>query len=114
MRRATDRLCALDPGDRCARARQKLADATARVRTACPSCPEAAGSAFSNEEKAEQAPAPATNAAAEETVQKKNGGCAGCALGDRDPGGAGYGAWLVALALAARRLRPRARQRRTP
>lgn len=114
MRRATDRLCAMDPGDRCARARQKLADATARVRSACPSCPEAAGHALSDAEKAEEAPAPVAPAAAQEAVQKKNGGCAGCTLGGRDSGPAGHAAWLLALALAARRLRARARERRTP
>jgi hypothetical protein len=113
MRRATDRLCVLDPGDRCARTRQKLADATARVRSACPGCAEPAGGTFSDESKAAGAPAPPTNAPAEETVQKKSGGCAGCTLGGYTSGSAEGAGWLLALALAMRRLRARARQRRT-
>ncbi len=104
MRRATDRLCAMDPGDRCARARQKLADATGRVRSACPSCPEATGRTFPESEKTEAAPPPASNAAAEETVQKKSGGCAGCAIGSAS-GRAPSAAWLLALALLLRRRR---------
>ena len=78
MRRATERLCALDPGDRCASARKKLGDATGHVRSACPDC------AVPLEEKKPVAPpppaeAPASPSATElETVQRK-GGCAGCA-----------------------------------
>jgi len=124
MSRATDRLCAMDPGDRCARARQKLADATARVRSACPSCPQAAQQTLPESEKAEQAPTPSGNAAvAEETVQKKSGGCGGCTLGAPD-GGARGAAWLLGLALlllrrgrAANRREDsgaRARERRAP
>jgi len=111
MRRATERLCALDPGDRCARARQKLADATAHVRSACPSCPEATGRVLDESQKAEPAPAPASNATvAEETVQKKSGGCGGCAIGSaRDAPGA---AWLLGLALLMLRKGRRAARRR--
>ena len=114
----------MDPGDRCTRARQKLADATARVRSACPSCPQAAGQAFPESEKAEEAPAPPGNAAvAEETVQKKSGGCGGCTLGSAH-GGSHGAAWLLGLALlmlrrgraAGRRedSGARARERRAP
>jgi len=111
MRRATERLCAMDPGDRCARARQKLADATAHVRSACPSCPQAAQQTFPESEKAEEAPAPSGNAAvAEETVQKKSGGCGGCTLGSAD-GGTHGAAWLLGLALLLlRRGRPASRR----
>jgi hypothetical protein len=107
MRRATERLCEMDPGDRCARARQKLADATARVRNACPSCPEATGRMFAPEsEKAQEAPPPPASspAVAEETVQKKNGGCGGCAIGSTY-GGAPGAAWLLGLALLMLRKR---------
>src|SRR5262245_17931566 len=38
MQRAADRLCALDPGPRCAAARAKVKDAAGRVRTSCPEC----------------------------------------------------------------------------
>jgi len=111
MRRATERLCAMDPGDRCARARQKLADATARVRSACPSCPQAAQQTLPESEKAEEAPTPSGNAAvAEETVQKKSGGCGACTLGS--PQGDTHGAaWLLGLAFLMLR-RGRATRRR--
>ena len=78
MKHATERLCALDPGDRCASAKKKLDDATTRVRTACPVCAEAL-----EEKKPVAAPRPAEapasmNVVEAESVQKK-GGCAGCA-----------------------------------
>ncbi|HEX8796212.1 MAG TPA: MYXO-CTERM sorting domain-containing protein [Polyangiaceae bacterium] len=98
MRRATDRLCALDPGDRCTRARQKLANATTRVRSACPSCAEPTGQALDEAAKAPPAPEPVNTAAQEETVQKKSGGCAGCTVGDA-PTDAPSAAWLLALGL---------------
>jgi MYXO-CTERM domain-containing protein len=108
MRRATERLCAMDPGDRCVRARQKLADATAHVTSACPSCPEATGRTFPESQKAEEAPAPASNAAvAEETVQKKSGGCTLASAHDGSPGAA----WLLGLALLVLRKRRAARAR---
>jgi hypothetical protein len=105
MRRATERLCEMDPGERCARARQKLAEATAHVRSACPSCPEATGRMFPESEKAE-APAPPTGnaAVAEETVQKKSGGCGGCTLGSAHGSSPGA-AWLLGLALLMLRKR---------
>ena len=110
MRRATERLCAMDPGDRCARARQKLADATAHVRNACPSCPEATGRMFPESEKAEAPAPPAGNAAvAEETVQKKSGGCGGCTVGSAY--GAPGAAWLFGLALLMLRKRRAAARR---
>jgi MYXO-CTERM domain-containing protein len=79
MRRATERLCALDPGDRCASAKKKLDDATTHVRSACPACP-----APLDEEKKPVPPPPPPEALASppavamESVQRK-GGCAGCA-----------------------------------
>lgn len=78
MRHATERLCALDPGDRCASAKSKLADATTRVQKACPVC---AGQLEEKKPVATPPPAeaPATmNLVQAESVQKK-GGCAGCA-----------------------------------
>jgi hypothetical protein len=38
IRRAADKICALEPGPRCDVARTKAADATRRVRDACPDC----------------------------------------------------------------------------
>jgi MYXO-CTERM domain-containing protein len=111
MRRATEHLCAIDAGDRCARARQKLADATAHVRAACPAC----GAELRDETGAKGADAPATKAPteapapptmAEEAQVSKRGGCAGCATssptgGDLAPLGA------VAIGLLALRRRTR-------
>jgi MYXO-CTERM domain-containing protein len=79
MRRATERLCALDPGDRCASARKKLDDATTHVRSACPAC----ATQLDEEKKPVPRPPPpealASPPAVEmESVQRK-GGCAGCA-----------------------------------
>lgn len=98
MRRATERLCTMDPGDRCALARQKLANATARVKSACPSCAEAMGQALDESAKAEAAPEPVITAAQSEEVQKKSGGCAGCTISAAS-GDAPSGAWLLALLL---------------
>ena len=78
MKHATERLCALDPGDRCASAKSKLADATTRVRTACPVCPEQL-----EEKKPVATPTPAEAPSSMELVEttavQKKGGCAGCA-----------------------------------
>jgi hypothetical protein len=42
IRRAADRICALEPGPRCDAARAKANDTTRRVEDACPSCAAAA------------------------------------------------------------------------
>lgn len=104
MRHATERLCALDPGDRCASAKKKLDDATSRVRTACPVCPEPL-----EEKKPVAAPPPAEAPASEhlvemESVQKK-GGCAGCATASAPADAAVPLALTGLLVLAARRRR---------
>ncbi|HEY3819471.1 MAG TPA: MYXO-CTERM sorting domain-containing protein [Polyangiaceae bacterium] len=78
MKRATERLCALDPGDRCASAKKKLDDATIHVRSACPACAEAL-----EELKPTATPVPQEAPAGENVVEAesvpKKGGCAGCA-----------------------------------
>jgi MYXO-CTERM domain-containing protein len=78
MRHAADRLCSLDPGDRCARARHKVEEASARVRSSCPSC--------AVEQEGEKAfappptsPAPPTETVAQEAQVQRRGGCGGCA-----------------------------------
>jgi len=81
MRRAADRLCQLDPGDRCAKARQKVADATARVNASCPSCAQPTSNAGPSESKEAEA-------VAQESAPRKGGGCAGCTSA---PGGDGLG-----------------------
>jgi len=104
MRRAAEHLCALDGGQRCAEARQKVTAATERVRAACPSCAQALGG---------PAPAPATAPAPAQAVElessSRRGGCAGCAVSPVDADGPGPLAAAAAAALLARRRRRRAR-----
>ena len=116
MRRATEHLCTLDAGDRCATARQKLADATAHVRAACPAC----GGELRDETNGtkpgppplspvpkEAPPPPATVNAAEEAQVSKRGGCAGCATSGPAGGDvAPLGVAVIGL-LALRRRRAR-------
>jgi hypothetical protein len=125
MRRATERLCALDPGDRCVVARRKLDDATTRVRASCPSCAQPLGgtpadaaqggegagattpaSAPPPQPQAAPAGAPATENA--EEVQSKRGGCAACTVGagaDDALAAAGAAAGLLFAACSRRRRR---------
>jgi MYXO-CTERM domain-containing protein len=105
MRRAAERLCVLDPGDRCTSAKKKLDEATTRVRTACPACPEA----LTQEKQAGAPPSPAPavtgmTAVENESVQRK-GGCAGCATSSAPSDAIAplALAGLVALALRRRR-----------
>jgi hypothetical protein len=124
MRRATERLCAIEPGERCAEALRKVADAAQRVAAACPTCPESLatapqphGAAKSFEASAETTqatsappgPHPTSLVASEET--RKRGGCAGCTTTPwRDGSSAGILGGAVALVLLARRRRrPEAR-----
>ena len=105
MKHATERLCALDPGDRCASAKSKLADATTRVQKACPVCAEAL-----EEKKPVATPAPgeapsSMNVVEAASVQKK-GGCAGCATTSA-PADAVGPLGLVGLALLVLRRRRR-------
>jgi MYXO-CTERM domain-containing protein len=87
MRNATEKLCALDPGVRCANARQRLEAASAHVRTACPTCPEplgetpAAGAASTNLPPQAQPTMTESYAA----VAPRKGGCAGCAISSAAP-----------------------------
>jgi MYXO-CTERM domain-containing protein len=79
MKRATLRLCALDPGDRCAAAQQKLQAATAHVRASCPECAEELNEAPIGGKTTTPATADVQVLAAQESVQKR-GGCAGCTM----------------------------------
>jgi MYXO-CTERM domain-containing protein len=119
MRRAADRLCQLDPGDRCAKARQKVSDATARVTASCPSCAQptsnaaASGAGQSSAAPPAVPPAPAeaagpsksAEAVEQESAPHKGGGCAGCTSA---PGGDGVATALgvgALVLLGARRRR---------
>jgi len=110
MRHAADRLCALDQGDRCARAQQRVRDATDRVRATCPDCAAA--------NKEEQAKVPAAGEQPQETsatappAEQRGGGCAACAVGMPSVDGGGGGAAAAAAALVALALARTARRQR--
>ncbi|MGH7295238.1 MAG: MYXO-CTERM sorting domain-containing protein [Polyangiaceae bacterium] len=106
MRRATQRLCELDPGDRCTGAKQKLGAATAHVHAACPECAEALGGEPMGGTSAAPAP-PEMEAVAQESVASKRGGCAGCAISETGTGAA----MPVGLALFAGWVARRRRRR---
>lgn len=107
MRRATEHLCTLDAGDRCAKARQKLADATSHVHASCPACAQQLDEE-SRKSPAQPPPeAPMANTVAEEAHVGKRGGCAGCATSGSTGGElVPLGVVVVAL-LAGRRRRGR-------
>ena len=103
MQRTADRICALDPGPPCTEARGKVTDAESRVRAACPDCAVAA-----SREVTATGAEPGRKPDSADAEQVRGGGCAGCAIDDRGPGGAGLLAALGALAAwLRRRRRPR-------
>jgi hypothetical protein len=126
IRRAADKICALEPGDRCTAGRAKADDATRRVREACPECaiasapPEAprredrAMTKGGGSPKASEATGPGAEAApvaqSAPPSESKRGGCAGCTTTRGGPGDLAGGVLAVAaLALVvARRRRSRA------
>jgi MYXO-CTERM domain-containing protein len=137
MRRAADRICALDPGPRCAAARAKVRDATHKVEASCAECRSGGRDSVANEPKPQPPPppppsepprdleqdkaankgksahggdaAPPPAPAAEAVVVSKRGGCAGCAVtGGEGAGGAGALAAIAIAALLARRRSRRA------
>lgn len=125
MRRAAQRVCELDAGERCAKARARVEEARKKVLAACPDC-QAAQSTANFEQPfpapdAEPKPAdrpeppvqpgvdqpeqsvtqggvagPAPAPAAPPRADEADGGCAACAVGHRDP--ARDGVWLVLMA----------------
>ena len=114
IRRAADKICALDPGDRCAAGRAKAEDATRRVREACPECAIASAPPEPKPRPEERAMTKGGSTAAEApqsgtdsvpTAQSappsesKRGGCAGCTTTSAGPGDLAGGV-LAALALA--------------
>jgi MYXO-CTERM domain-containing protein len=82
MRRATETLCALEPGDRCAKARDRLSAAIAHVKSVCPECAEPLGTGEKDvtprSESAPLAPAPPQEETVSAESVSKRGGCAGC------------------------------------
>ena len=95
IRRAADKICALEPGARCSAAHAKAEDATRRVRDACPECAIA-----SVTPQPERAPAATpvmpsepgrdsttkTGTANAPAAESSRGGCASCAEGGATPG----------------------------
>ncbi|MBX3199184.1 MAG: hypothetical protein KF850_38840 [Labilithrix sp.] len=99
IRRAAERICALEPGPRCDSAREKAADATRRVRDACPDCAIAAS-------PVEPPPSPERAVAMEAATTRQAeapGGCRSCTATGAGRTGVDAGA-LVLAALAALRL----------
>ena len=123
IRRAADKICALDPGDRCTAGRAKADDATRRVREACPECAIASapseptrreeramtkgGSSKASEDPgARTAPDAAPVVQAAPPSESKRGGCAGCTTTRGGPGDLAGGVLaLAALALVVVRRR---------
>lgn len=113
MRRAADRLCALDPGARCRDARRIVDVASRKVRAACPQC------AIAMQPGPEEGAMPVAKTASappEPQAERASGGCASCGGG----GGAAssvmglFGVLLVLKRMArAERERDR-RDRRLP
>lgn len=109
IRRAADRICAIEPGPRCSAAHAKADDATRRVRDACPEC--AVASVAPEAPPTTPATRPVTPAPqagqAEERVQptsapraeSSRGGCASCHASGASLGEATTGV-LAILALA--------------
>lgn len=119
IRRAAEKICALDPDERCVAARAKADDATRRVRDACPDCaiasaplptspprdrPAAKGGVHAGSDSPSPVSASPPNSPQSES---RRGGCAGCTTTAAAPAGdlASVALALVALALVLRRKR---------
>jgi MYXO-CTERM domain-containing protein len=121
IRRAADRICALDTGERCTSGRAKADEATKRVREACPECaiasaPPRPKPAPEREERAmtKGGTHPSADSASPVTAsappsESKRGGCAGCATTPTSPGDLATAALAItALAVTLRRRKKRA------
>lgn len=125
MRRAADRLCAIDPGPRCDSARARVKDASRKVEASCPECAATHGeekpapeNLDKQKEKADtdrgpaSPPPPAPPPAAESmALAPGRGGCAGCVIGGEEQPATPRGiAAAVALALVLARARRKSRR----
>ncbi len=110
IRRAADRICAIEPGPRCSAAHAKSDDATRRVRDACPECAIASVAPEpppTTPATTPVTPAPPRAGQSEERVQAASaprsesgrGGCASCHASGASLGEATTGV-LAVLALA--------------
>jgi hypothetical protein len=115
IRRAADKICELEPGDRCTAGRAKADEATRRVREACPECaiataPTTPKPSPEREERAmtKTAADSAPTAASAPPSESKRGGCAGCATTPVGPGDLTTAALAIcALGFTLRRRRRR-------
>lgn len=105
MIRSAARICELDPGPRCERAKGKVADATRRVRDACPNCaaagegePETISKGAPSPKEAELQGDDASAPGSAPPAADKGGGCASCTVGGRG-GDERVIAWLVSALL---------------
>ena len=106
IRRAADRICALEPGPRCVAAQAKAFEDTRKVRDACPQCAVAAVSP--GMEPKPEAPAPPRSVETSQSVaaEHSRGGCASCASGGVAPSDLGVvGVGVLALVRLLRRKR---------
>jgi hypothetical protein len=107
IRRAADKICAIEPGPRCVDARAKADDAQHRVHAACPDCQIAAAPPNDEDRRAAELPSPgAAKPQNAPQVQERSRGCASCSTpGDLPPfdlGGVLLAAFVVARALRRR------------
>ena len=113
MRRATDRLCGIEPGPSCDDARRRTAEAEVHVTDACPTCVTATdrGEAVNRPEavskdQATAEPAPGATPVQTESAPRR-GGCAGCTTTRTSPPSPAFIATALALGFAALRRRRR-------
>ncbi len=99
IRRAVDKICALEPGPRCDSAREKAEDATKRVRAACPDCAIAATPTMPAPDRAA---APAAEQVRALEASEPRGGCRSCATTGSPSSGVDAGALVLAALAAAR------------
>lgn len=117
IRRAADKICALEPGERCTAAHAKSEDATRRVRDACPECAIASIAPEHPRAPATDAPAPVAPTSREvisnsdgnaPPSERGRGGCASCDAGGASPGDLGAAALgIAALVRLLRRRKPK-------
>jgi MYXO-CTERM domain-containing protein len=102
MIRSAERICELEPGERCEAARRKVADAKRRVRDACPDCAAAASlDALEPEPLPGPVQAYGKGGPAPAPPAESGGGCASCSVGRAH--GRPLALWLLALAVIVRR-----------
>lgn len=104
MRRATSRLCAIDPGPSCEDAQRRTQQATERVAEVCPWCAPAPniGASAVTKDNTER---PAASAA--ESASPRRGGCAGCTTTGAPVGSALVTTSVLVLVSLLRRRRRR-------